>query len=266
MAHRSSCQPFSPIATDRPSLNSFRDEPAKGLEVLRSFQAGVIFIPHMAMFSRAYLWRLQTPSHTAGVLSPPMPCPWFLDRRRHSLSRLVGFRSPCLAWTVTPGAGGHKQVRTKFATINHRNTGAVNVQCRDAHIVSSQSTRPGLVPAPTTPDPTQDSSTRRRKRNTHLANPLWPPHRLATPFFHIPPPPLRHPSRPTTLARSQPWRNLTQSSSMFTPLSLPITKSHDSVHFLRARLRQPHFLRMATPLPMETSLANPARHQVGRTL
>ena len=43
-----------------------------------------------------------------------------------------------------------------------------------------------LVPAPTTPDPTQDSSTRRRKRNTHLANPYGPPHRLATPFFHIP--------------------------------------------------------------------------------
>ena len=30
-------------------------------------------------------------------------------------------------------------------------------------------------------------------------------------------------------------------------------------------MRQAHFLRMATPLPMETSLTNPARHQVGRT-
>ena len=47
------------------------------------------------------------------------------------------FRHPGLAWTTTPGAGGHKQTRTNFAIINPWNTGAVNVQGRHARLCLS---------------------------------------------------------------------------------------------------------------------------------
>ena len=99
------------------------------------------------------------------------------------LGRLRVFGHPGLAWSGTSGAGGHKQVRMKFAIIKHWNTGVVNVQGRDAHIASRQllSTRPGQAPDSVTPSSSWQPSRNRRKRNTHLSPPSGAPSCSATP-------------------------------------------------------------------------------------
>ena len=155
--------PLSPLARQA-LFELFHDEPAKGIEVLRSFQAGNMS-PHLPTFLMSLL-RLGLHRNPPG---PPTPCPWILDRWRNSLSRSEFSETRAWpGWTTTPGTGGHKPIRTNFAIINSSNQGAVNVQGRDSHMVSRQiqSTRPGPVSAPTTPDPTWHSSPRRRKRNT----------------------------------------------------------------------------------------------------
>ena len=137
-------------------------------------------------------WSQSCPTRSS-LRQCPVPGSWTADEILSAAKRI--FRNPGLAWTVTPGAGGHRQVRTNFAIINHWNTGAVNVPGRDSHMVSNQiqSTRPGPVCTPSTSDPAWYSSPRRRKRNSLPTFSPGPPLVGVTPSPH-PHSPLRYPS------------------------------------------------------------------------
>ena len=105
---------------------------------------------------------------TTSISPPPRQCPvpgaWSADEVLSAAKWIFG--SPGLVWSPTPGAGGHKQIRIKFAVINHWNSGVVNVQGRDAHLVSEKllSTRQLSAHHSPVPDSGWLPNSRRRKR------------------------------------------------------------------------------------------------------
>ena len=112
----------------------FPNDSTGGLAVLRSC------LPQLSPSSRipnSSVLGSMGPS-TTSISPPPRQCPvpgtWSADEVL-SAARWI-FRNPGLDWSPTPGAGGHKQIRIKFAIINHWNSGVVGVQGRDAHLVS----------------------------------------------------------------------------------------------------------------------------------
>ena len=233
----------------------FPDEPSKGIEVLRSLQTDMPHpLGHPPRVPGA-TWFPSQPTRSS-FCQCPVPGSWTADEILSAAKRI--FRNPGLAWTITPGAGRHRQVRTNFAIINHWNTGAVNVQGGESHMVSNQiqSTRPGPVCAPTTPDPSRYFS--RRKRNTHPTVPTGPP----TDW--------RHPIPTSPFSSPVPIPSL--NTGPFSPLAQPDTElfeNHSSVaqhpgHQVPRRrpvTQGPHasaaFLRMAATFQMETCLATP---------
>ena len=235
---------FRPLP-DRPSLNSFVMSPPKASMFAPSKQASCH--PHTAMFlkSLARLGLHHTPpgplSANALSLDPGPPVTFSQPP--------VDFQKPRFDMDYYARAGGHKRCHQEHKGSQRSGTGCP--QCLQPNAVHPPPTLLGI--------PVRDDGSA-----TLIQPTLMAPPRVGDSLLPHHPPPLQCPSRPTTLARSQSWHNLRQSSSMFTPpqLTLPITKSHDGVQFLRDRTRQPHFLRMATPLPTETSLAKPARHHV----
>ena len=94
----------------------------------------------------------------------PSPRAWSADEVLSAAKWIFG--SPGLVWSPTPGAGGHKQIRIKFAVINHWNSGVVNVQGRDAHLVAEKllSTRQLSAHHSPVPDSGWLPNSRRRKR------------------------------------------------------------------------------------------------------
>ena len=80
------------------------------------------------------------PSSSTTVLPPPRQCSvpgtWPAEEILSAAQWILG--NPSLCWSPTPGAGGHKQIRIKNAIINHWNSGVVNVQGRDAQLVSEK--------------------------------------------------------------------------------------------------------------------------------
>ena len=77
---------------------------------------------------------------TKSVLPPPRQCSvpgaWSAEEILSAAQWILG--NPGLSWSPTPGAGGHKQIRIRNAIINHWNSGVVNVQGRDAQLVSEK--------------------------------------------------------------------------------------------------------------------------------
>ena len=166
---------FRPLP-DRPSLNSFVMSPPKASKFfVPSKQAS--FHPHKAIFLEP-LARLQT-RHT-----PPGPLPAnalsLVPEPPATFSRPLGGFSVNQVWLGLLRLGQavtNRSVPSLLSSTTGTQEWSTFSVGMPTFIVSSQvqSTRPGLVPAPTTPDPTRHSSTRRRKRNTHLANPGGPP-------------------------------------------------------------------------------------------
>ena len=105
----------------------FPNDSAGGLAVLRTC------FPRHSPGSR-------NPSSTKSVLPPPRQCSvpgaWSAEEILSAAQWIMG--NPGLSWSPTPGAGGHKQIRIRNAIINHWNSGVVNVQGRDAQLVSEK--------------------------------------------------------------------------------------------------------------------------------
>ena len=105
----------------------FPNDSAGGLAVLRSC------FPKHSPGSRSH-------SSTKSVLPPPRQCSvpgaWSAEEILSAAQWILG--NPGLSWSPTPGAGGHKQIRIRNAIINHWNSGVVNVQGRDAQLVSEK--------------------------------------------------------------------------------------------------------------------------------
>ena len=169
----------------------FHDDSSGGLDVFRSCLKEPT--PRLQSQNAMVLGSRGPPSPSTEP--PPSQCPvpgtWPADEVLSAAKWI--FVNPGLEWSPTPGAGGHKQIRIKFAIINHWNSGVVNVQGRDARLVSDKilSTRHSSVPPPSTPDSAWLPSSRRRKRNTASSDTLGfatdcrsPP---ATPPFTSPP-------------------------------------------------------------------------------
>ena len=170
---------------DRPSLNSFVMSPPKASKFfVPSKQAS--FHPTWPCFSSP--GATPNPSHIPGssLRQCPVPGSWTAGDIL-SASRWT-FGHPGLAWTSTPGAGGHKQIRTKFAMINHWNTGVVNVQASGCpHCLQPSpvhSPWPGSCSYHSRPNLALQSETTKTQHSS--GQPFLAPHRLATPFFHIP--------------------------------------------------------------------------------
>ena len=142
-----------------PALHSLREifptDSTGGLAVLRTC------LPRHTPDSR-------NQASTTSVLPPPRQCSvpgaWSADEILSAAKWILG--SPGLVWSPTPGAGGHKQIRIKNAVINHWNSGVVNVQGRDAHLVSEKllSTRQLTDHHSPVPDSGWLPISRRRKR------------------------------------------------------------------------------------------------------
>ena len=143
----------------RPALHALREifptDSAGGLAVLRTC------LPRHTPDSR-------NQASTTPVLPPPRQCSvpgaWSADEILSAAEWIL--RSPGLVWSPTPGAGGHKQIRIKNAVINHWNSGVVNVQGRDANLVSEKllSTRQLTDHHSPVPDSGWLPISRRRKR------------------------------------------------------------------------------------------------------
>ena len=133
----------------------FPNDSAGGLAVLRSC------FPGRSPGSR-------NPSSTTSVLPPPRQCSvpgtWSAEEILSAAQWIMG--NPGLSWSPTPGAGGHKQIRIRNAIINHWNSGVVNVQGRDAQLVSEKllSTRQVTGPHSLVSDHEWSPVSRRRNR------------------------------------------------------------------------------------------------------
>ena len=186
--------PCSPSAIH--SLHDlFPDDSTGGLEVLRScFREHT---PHPGSQNTTMPGPRGPPAPPTNL--PPRQCPvpgtWPANEVLSAAKWIFG--NPGLDWSPTPGPGGHKQIRFKFAIINHWNSGAVNVQGRDACSVADKllSTRHFSSAHSPTSDSAWRPSSRRRGRNAHSSDtqdfgtnsrfPPAPPH-FTPPSQHIP--------------------------------------------------------------------------------
>ena len=140
-----------------------RDNPDAGLRELRAIHSLCFPAPAEPPFPLGVLPHSRPPlqfSRPQGGQSPVSGV-WSQDEIL-SAARWI-FQHPRLVWSDTLGPGGHKQIRTRYAIMNHWNTGAVNVQGR-AHMVARQleSTRVGPSRAQAS-DPALRPPSKRRK-------------------------------------------------------------------------------------------------------
>ena len=199
----------------------FHDEPARGLEALRSIQAA---------------------NMSPGCDSVSFATPRTSLRRSPVLGSWTADEILSAARWISRHPGLDYYARSRWAQtdpyhqpLEHRSSQRLRAGC--PHGLSPESVhppRPGfctyhprlcLAFQPEAPQAEQSSS-----RPQGLPLPVGD-----TQLPH-PPPPHRYPSRPMQV-RSQPWRNLTQNSLRITPplCSLLITKSHDGIQLPRAR-------------------------------
>ena len=178
---------YSDNPCSRTALQALRDifpnDSAGGLAVLRSCFPGRFHGP-------------RTRSSSMSVLPPPRQCSvpgtWSAEETLSAAQWIMG--NPGLSWSPTPGAGGHKQIRIRNAVINHWNSGVVNVQGRDAQLVSEKllSTRQGTVHPPPGSDLEWTPVSRRRKRPPPSPSAQFSSPVRSSAWAHAPPSPTLH--------------------------------------------------------------------------